>query len=80
MFAAVLLNWHVLMLSCDRDKRQTNLDAPALKMDTLLGRPTLGGKVLSLPMNFRSFLFYQSTVLSSHAEDGQKSCISELRS
>jgi len=37
----------------------------------LLGRPTLVGRPEVLPMNFL-FLFYQSTALSSHAEDGHQ--------
>jgi len=38
----------------------------------LLGRPTLVGKALSFTHEHSFCLFYQSTVLSSHAEDGHQ--------
>ena len=38
----------------------------------LLGLPTLVGKALSFTHELYLFLFYQSTVLSSHAEDGHQ--------
>jgi len=43
-----------------------------ISISCILGRPTLFGKALSFTreLSFLSFLFYQSTALSSHAVDG----------